>query len=69
VLPALSRIGGTCVWSWRTRTRCDTHDSLVVEPQNHTALCMAGFAKFGSQNLAVAVPKGTSGSTWCHSKG
>ena len=33
-------------------------------PQNHQALRMAGFAEFGYQNLAVAVPEGTGGGTW-----
>jgi hypothetical protein len=28
-------------------------------PQNHPALWMAGFAEFGHQNSAVAVPEGT----------
>jgi hypothetical protein len=33
-------------------------------PQNHPALCMAGFTEFGSQNSTVAVPEGTGGGTW-----
>jgi hypothetical protein len=33
-------------------------------PQNHPALRMTGFAKFGPQNSVVAVPKGTGGGTW-----
>jgi hypothetical protein len=32
-------------------------------PQNHPALRMVGFAEFGSQNSAVAVPERTSGDT------
>jgi hypothetical protein len=28
VLPAWSRTGETRVWSWRTRTRCGTHDGF-----------------------------------------
>jgi hypothetical protein len=32
-------------------------------PQNHPALRMPGFAKFGPQNSAVAVPEGTGGGT------
>ena len=31
--------------------------------QNHPALRMAGFAEFGPQNSAVAVPEGTGGGT------
>jgi hypothetical protein len=34
-------------------------------PQNHPALRMAGFAEFGPQNSAVAVPEGTGGGTRC----
>ena len=44
----------------------DTHDSLVVELQNHPALRMTGFAEFGPHNSATVVPKGTSGSTCRH---
>jgi hypothetical protein len=47
---------GPCCWcsralaehvsrTWGTRTRCDTHDSFVVEPQNHLALQRMGFLK------------------------
>jgi hypothetical protein len=50
-------------------TQCETHDSLVVEPQNHPALQMESFAEFGPQNLAVAIPEGTGGGTWRHSEG
>jgi hypothetical protein len=32
-------------------------------PQNHPALRMAGFAEFGPQNSAMAVPEGTGGGT------
>jgi hypothetical protein len=32
--------------------------------QNHPALRMSGFAKFGPQNLTASVPEGTSGGTW-----
>jgi hypothetical protein len=32
-------------------------------PQNHPALRMPGFAEFGPQNSAVAVPEGTGGGT------
>jgi hypothetical protein len=46
---------GSCCWhcrglagyvsrTWGTRTWCDTHSGLVVEPQNHHALGLAGFA-------------------------
>jgi hypothetical protein len=52
---------GTCTW-------CDTYNGLVVEPQNHPALHLTGFAEFGHQNSAVVVPEGTSGGTWCHSE-
>jgi hypothetical protein len=31
--------------TWGMRTRCDTHDDLVVEPQNHPALWMAVFVE------------------------
>jgi hypothetical protein len=42
----------------------------VVEPQNHPALWMAGFAEFRSQNsAAVAVWERTSSGMWCHSEG
>jgi hypothetical protein len=37
---------------------CATCGSLVVEPQNHPALRMMGFAEFGPQNSAVAVLAG-----------
>ena len=33
------------------------------EPENHPVLRMAGFAEFGPQNSAVAVPEGTGGGT------
>ena len=33
--------------------------------QNHPALRMAGFAEFGPQNSAVAVPEGTGGGMRC----
>jgi hypothetical protein len=36
--------------------------------QNHPALRMAGFAEFGPQNSAVAVPEGICGGTW-HDRG
>jgi hypothetical protein len=51
------------------RTCCDTHDGLVVEPQNHPTLRIAGFAEFVSQNSAAEVPEGTDGGTWRHSEG
>jgi hypothetical protein len=35
--------------------RCATCGGLVVEPQNHPALRMMGFAEFGPQNSAVTV--------------
>jgi hypothetical protein len=53
---------GTCTW-------CDTHGSLVVEPQNHPALQMSSFTEFEPQNSDVVVPEGTSGGTWRHSEG
>jgi hypothetical protein len=37
-------------------------------PQNHPALQMVGFAKFGPQNSVAAVPEGTGGGTW-HDRG
>jgi hypothetical protein len=52
------------------RTRCDTHDILVVEPRkNHPALWVVGFARFGPQNSVVAVLEGIGGDTWHHSEG
>jgi hypothetical protein len=45
---------------------CDTHSGLVVEPQNHPALWMTGFAEFGPQNSVTAVPEGTSAGMWRH---
>jgi hypothetical protein len=37
-----------CLGCGGTRTRCDTHDGLVVEPQTHPTLWMAGFStRFG----------------------
>jgi hypothetical protein len=50
-----------CTW-------CNTHDGLVVEPQNHHTLRMAGFAEFRPQNPTAAVLEGTGGSTWRHSE-
>jgi hypothetical protein len=47
VLLERSRTGGIRVWLWRTHTWCDTHDSLVVEPQNYTTLWMVVFDEFG----------------------
>jgi hypothetical protein len=64
-----SRTGGTHVSSWRTHTWCDTHGSLVVGPQNHPTLWMAGFAKFGPQNLVAVVSEGTNGGMWHHNEG
>jgi hypothetical protein len=55
--------------TWGTRTPCDSHNSLVVEPQNHPALRMVGFPKFGPQNFAVAIPEGIGGGTWWHNEG
>jgi hypothetical protein len=52
-----------------THTWCNTHDGLVVEPQNHPALWMVGFAEFGPQNTATAVLEAIDGSTWRHSEG
>ena len=37
--------------------------------QNHPALRMTGFAEFGPQNSAVAVPEGIGGGTWRDCKG
>jgi hypothetical protein len=36
--------------TWGTRMRYATQSGLMVEPQNHPALLMAGFTKFGPQN-------------------
>jgi hypothetical protein len=55
--------------TWGTRTRCDTHEGLVVEPQNDPALWMAGFfPEFGPQNSVTVVPEEIGGSTWHHSE-
>jgi hypothetical protein len=36
MLSVWSRTGETRVWSWRTRTRCGTHDGVWwFGPQNH----------------------------------
>jgi hypothetical protein len=35
--------------TWEKYMQYATHDGLVVEPQNHPALCMAGFVEFGPQ--------------------
>jgi hypothetical protein len=58
----VSRMWGTC-------TRSDTHSGLVVEPENPPYSRMAGFAEFGPQNLAEAVPEGIGGGMWRHSEG
>jgi hypothetical protein len=42
--------------------RCSRH-VWWFGPQNHSALRMPGFAEFGPQNSAVAVPEGTGGGT------
>jgi hypothetical protein len=68
-ITARSRTGGTHDQDIRMRTRCDTHDDLVVEPENHSALRMAGFAEFGPQNSVVAIPQGTGDGMWRHNKG
>jgi hypothetical protein len=54
---------------WGTCTRCDNHDGLVVELQNHPVLWMASFVEFGPQNSAVSVPEGIGGGTWRHNEG
>jgi hypothetical protein len=38
-------------------------------PQNHPALRMTGFARFGPQNSAAAVSEGTCGGTWRDHRG
>jgi hypothetical protein len=55
--------------TWGMHTWCDTHDGLVVEPQNHPALRIAGFAEFVPQNSVATVLEGTDGGTWRHSEG
>jgi hypothetical protein len=45
--------GGCTCRTWGTCMRCTTHDGLVVEPQNHPTLRMAGFAEFEPQNSVV----------------
>jgi hypothetical protein len=42
-----------------------THGGLVVEPQNHPTLWMAGFTEFGCK-FGDAVPTGIEGGTWSH---
>jgi hypothetical protein len=49
--------------TWGTRTLCDSHSGLVVEPQNHHVIWMADFVEFELQNSTKAVPEGTDGST------
>jgi hypothetical protein len=66
---ARSRTSGTHVLDVGMRTRCDSLGGLVVDPQNHPALLMVGFAEFGPQNSAVVVPEGTDCGMWCHNKG
>jgi hypothetical protein len=39
--------------TWGTHMQCTTHDSLVVELQNHRVLWMVGFAEFWPQNSVV----------------
>jgi hypothetical protein len=63
VLPALPRTDRTCVKDVGARTWCDTHCGLVVEPQNHPTLQIAGFAEFGPQNSEATVLEGNSGGT------
>jgi hypothetical protein len=36
--------------------KCTTRDGLVVKPQNHPALRMAGFTEFVPQNSVVQFP-------------
>ena len=54
--------------TWGTHTRCDSHGSLVVVPQNHHALRMTGFDEFGPKNSTTAVLDETGGVTWYHSE-
>jgi hypothetical protein len=45
------------------KVRCSRR-VLWFGPQNHPTLQMVGFAVFGPQNSAAAIPEGTGGSTW-----
>jgi hypothetical protein len=47
----------------------DTHDDLVVEPQNHPALQTMGFDRVWASKLGSAVPVRIEGGTWCHHRG
>jgi hypothetical protein len=72
----VDRVAGT-VEDWRD-TRLVVEDAHAVwysrqvwwfGPQNHPALWMPGFAEFGPQNSATAVPEGTGGGMWCDHRG
>jgi hypothetical protein len=53
VLPTRSRTVRTPIQDMGTHIRYATHGGLVVEPQNHLALLMAGFIEFGPQNSTI----------------
>jgi hypothetical protein len=66
----VDRVAGMVEYWWDTRLIVkDVHEVRCsrqvwwFESQNHPVLRMAGFAEFGPQNSAVAVPKGTGGGT------
>jgi hypothetical protein len=66
----VDRVAGMVEDWWDTRLIVkDVHEVRCsrqvwwFESQNHLVLRMAGFAEFGLQNSAVAVPKGTGGGT------
>jgi hypothetical protein len=62
VLLVRSRTGRTCGQDVGARTRCDTHNGLVVEPQNHPSLWMVGFRS----SLASKLGGGSSGGNQWH---
>jgi hypothetical protein len=64
VLLVWLRTGGTHVWSWRTHTRCGTHDGFGGLGLKPPALRMIVFAEFVPQNMVVVVPERTGGGMW-----
>jgi hypothetical protein len=68
MLPVWSRTGETRLQDVGDVHACDTHCSLVVEPQNYPALWMVGFVEVGLQDSVVAVLEGTGGDMWRHNE-
>jgi hypothetical protein len=48
---------------WGTHARCDTHNDLVVEPQNHPALRIGGFCRVWASKLGS---RSSRGNRWWH---